>query len=404
MPKLINRLSPRFVATVTDPGRYADGGNLYLHVDPSGAKRWVFKFQWHGRPKEMGLGPLRSVPLASARQAAASARETVAGGLNPVEERAKARRSAPLFGEFADRYIDDQESGWRSAKHISQWRYSVEIDAKKLRRLPVDKITTDDLLAVLKPIWAVKPETAKRCRGRIEKILDAAKARGFRTGENPAAWKGHLALMLPTPPKLTRGHLPAMSVEDLASFMAKLRHRPASSARALEFTILTAVRSNEALGARWCEFDFAKRIWTVPAERMKGKRDHRVPLSVAAITLLEEVRAQTGSVMATAPAAADFVFLRRPTQERLSGMAMEMLLRRMGVTDVCVHGFRSTFRDWAGEETNFPREIVEMSLAHLVGSEVERAYRRGDALERRREVMDRWAAFALGEVAEKMAA
>lgn len=393
MASLINRLAPRFPATVTDPGWHHDGGGLHLRVDSKGGKRWVYVFQWRGKRREMGLGGARSVTLAAARKAATEARQMVGAGLNPIEERARAKRVVPTFGEFADEYVDAQAPGWRNAKHVYQWRFSVEKDAAALRRLPVNEITTDDVLGVLKPIWALKPETAKRCRGRIERILDAAKARGFRAGENPARWGGHLALMLPKPPKLVQGHLPAMAIDKLPAFLARLRLLPGSSARALEFTILTAARTNEVLGARWCEIDFAQRIWTVPGGRMKPGVVHRVPLSNRAVAILLDVRSDTTNLAGCLPEGDGFIFLRRPTDLRLSNMAMEMLLRRMKVTDACVHGFRSTFRDWAGERTEHPRELVEISLSHLVGSEVERAYRRGDALERRRKMMEGWSKF-----------
>ena len=395
MASLINRLAPRFPATVAEPGWHHDGGGLHLRVDGKGGKRWVYVFQWRGKRREMGLGGARSVTLAAARKAATEARQMVAAGLNPIEERARAKCVVPTFGEFADAYVDAHSPGWRNAKHIYQWRLSVEQDAAALRKLPVNEITTDDVLGVLKPIWALKPETAKRCRGRIERILDAAKARGFRAGENPARWGGHLALMLPKPPKLVQGHLPAMAIDKLPTFLGRLRQRPASSARALEFTILTAARTNEVLGARWCEIDFEKRIWTVPGERMKPGQPHRVPLSNRALALLLDVRSDATNLAGRLPEGDAFVFLRRPTDRRFSNMAMEMLLRRMKVTDACVHGFRSTFRDWAGERTEYPRELVEMSLSHLVGTEVERAYRRGDSIERRRKLMDAWSEFCV---------
>jgi integrase len=395
MSRLINRLTPRFVAQTTLVGRHADGGNLYLIVDPSGAKRWIFLFRWRGRNREMGLGSIRSVSLAQARQAAMEARQTIACDKDPIEERRRGRRQVPLFGAFADEFVEAQAPGWRNAKHFSQWRNSVQTDAKRLRQLPIDQIMTDDVLAVLKPIWAKKPETAKRTRGRIERILDAAKARGLRSGENPARWKGHLSLMLPKPPRLVRGHLPAMPIDKLPEFMLALDKRPASAARALEFAILTGARTNEVLGARWSEIDLDNGIWVVPAERVKTGVDHRVPLSSQAIAVINGVRSNYAAHYGRSPADADFVFLRGRTAERLSNMAMEMLLRRMEIADACVHGFRSTFRDWAGERTEFPRELIEMSLSHLVGSEVERAYRRGDALERRRVLMTAWADFCM---------
>lgn len=392
MPKLVNLLSPKGL-DVLGPGWHRDGNGLYLRVMPNGQKKWVLIFQDRGRRREMGFGSYPNVSLRTARQLTTDAQQKLAGGVDPIEERQNARRSTPTFGEFADAYFKDQRPNFKSEKHASQWRYSIEIDAKSLRKIPVDKVTTDDVLAVLKPIWTIKPETASRCRGRIERILDAAKARKFRTGENPAAWKGHLALVLPKRKKLLRGHLDAMTVESLGDFLVRLRARPGNAARALEFTILTAARTEETLGARWKEIDFDQGVWNVPADRMKAGRDHRVPLSQRALSLLTTLRAETAMLRGAKPDGEDHIFLWTARWVRFSNMAMAMLLRRMDVTKGCVHGFRSTFRDWAGEHTEFPRELIEMSLAHLVGNEVERAYRRGDALERRRKLMEAWADF-----------
>lgn len=395
MARTINRLTPSSIKTLS-AGLHPDGGGLYLRVDASGSKRWVYLFQWRGRRKEMGLGSFVAVPLAAARKTAAAARQLVAEGFNPIEERRAARTSGMTFGEFADQYVTDQEPSWKSAKHVSQWRYSVEQDAKSLRPIPIADVTTEDVVRVLKPIWLTKPETAKRCQGRIERILDAAKARKLRTGENPAAWKGHLQMMLSKPKKLTRGHLAAMDVKKLPEFMEKIRALPGSAARALEFTILTAGRTSEVLGAKWAEIDFESAVWTVPSSRMKTGKEHRVPLSRDALGVLHRVRSETELLTGGAVAGDDFIFVRRPSGDRLSNMAMNMLMRRQKLNDVTVHGFRSTFRDWLGEHTNFAEELGEMCLSHQVGSAVARAYRRGDALERRREVMDQWAAISSG--------
>lgn len=396
MPRMINRLNAVSLSSLAPGKLHADGGGLYLSVEASGSKHWSFIFQWRGRRKQMGLGSLISVPLASARKAAATARQQVAAGLNPIEERAASRTSGVLFGEFADQFVTDQAPSWKSDKHISQWRYSVEHDAKALRPIPVADITTEDVLGVLKPIWMTKPETAKRCQGRIERILDAAKARKLRKGENPAAWKGHLQLMLSKPKKLTRGHLSAMDVKDLPKFIESIVVLPGMAARALEFTILTAGRTTEVLGARWREIGCEAATWTVPGERMKTGKDHRVPLSCDAADLLRRVKEETELLTGTSVSPDDFIFLRRPSSDRLSNMSMNMLMRRQKQAHLTVHGFRSTFRDWLGEHTSFPEELGEMCLSHQVGTAVARAYRRGDALERRREVMERWAAVARG--------
>ena len=395
MARTINRLTPGSIKTLP-AGLHPDGGGLYLRIDASGSKRWVYLFQWRGRRKEMGLGSFVAVPLAAARKAAAAARQLVAEGHNRIEERRAARTSGMTFGEFADQYVTDQQPPWKSAKHISQWRYSVEQDAKSLRPIPIADITTEDVVRVLNPIWLTKPETAKRRQGRIERILDAAKARNLRAGENPAAWKGHLQLMLPKPKKLTRGHLAAMEVTRLPEFMAKIRGLPGSAARALEFTILTAGRTNEVLGAKWSEIDLEAAVWTVPGLRMKTGKEHRVPLSSDALGVRHKVRSETELLTGGCVAGDDFIFVRRPSNCPLSNMAMTMLMRRQKLDDLTVHGFRSTFRDWLDEHTSFAEELGEICLSHQVGSSVSRAYRRGDALERRREVMKQWAAVSSG--------
>jgi integrase len=379
---MANRLTARKVETAK-PGKYSDGGNLYLIVSESGARKWVLRFTWRGRAKEMGLGSAASVPLTDAREKAASARRKIAQGLNPIDER-KRDGGIPTFGEMADDVRETLSAGFRNEKHKAQWKSTLEAYAAPLRAKPVDTIGTDDVLAVLKPIWTEKAETASRVRGRIEKVLDAAKAKGLREGENPARWRGHLDHLLPRPSKLARGHHAAMPYEDVAAFIAQLRKREATSALALELCILTAARSGEILGMRWPEIDLDKKVWTVPADRMKAGREHRVPLSARAVAILRQLETlKTG----------DFVFAGRARNKPLSNMAMEMVLRRMKIEDATVHGFRSSFRDWAGNVSNFPREITETALAHVIGDKAEQAYRRSDALEKRRKLMDAWAAY-----------
>jgi len=365
------------------PGKYSDGGNLYLVVSPSGSRKWVLRFTWRGGAKEMGLGSATTVPLADAREKAASARRQIAKGLNPIDERGQ-DGGIPTFGEMADSVRETLSAGFRNEKHKAQWKSTLETFAAALRSKPVDIITTDDVLSVLKPIWTLKSETASRVRGRIEKVLDAAKAKGFRDGENPARWRGHLDHLLPRPSKLSRGHHAAMPYEDLAAFVAKLRKREASSALALELCILTAARSGEILGMRWSELDLDKKIWTVPAKRMKAGREHRVPLAPRAVTILRQLEKVSNG---------EFVFAGRARNRPLSNMAMEMVLRRMNIDNATVHGFRSSFRDWAGNVTNFPREVTETALAHVIGDKAEQAYRRGDALEKRRKLMEAWAGY-----------
>jgi integrase len=379
---MASKLTARKVETAK-PGKYSDGGNLYLIVSETGARKWVLRFTWRGRAKEMGLGSAASVPLADAREKAASARRTIAQGLNPIDER-KRDAGIPTFGEMADDVRKTLSAGFRNEKHKAQWKLTLETYAAPLRARPVDTIATDDLLAVLKPIWTTKAETASRVRGRIEKVLDAAKAKGFRKGENPARWRGHLDHLLPRPSKLARGHHAAMPYEEVAVFIAKLRKREATSALALELCILTAARTGEILGLRWPEIDLDKQIWTVPASRMKAGREHRVPLSPRAVAILRQLEKLK---------AGDFVFPGQKTKSPFSGRVLQMVLRKLGVKNATVHGFRSSFRDWAGNVSNFPREVTETALAHVIGDKAEQAYRRSDALEKRRKLMEAWASY-----------
>jgi integrase len=379
---MASKLTARKVETVK-PGKYSDGGNLYLIVSETGARKWVLRFTWRGRAKEMGLGSAASVPLADAREKAAGARRKIAQGLNPIDER-KRDGGIPTFGEMADDVREALSAGFRNEKHKAQWKSTLETYAAPLRAKPVDTIATDDVLAVLKSIWTTKAETASRVRGRIEKVLDAAKAKGFRDGENPARWRGHLDHLLPRPSKLSRGHHAAMPYDEVAAFIAELRTREATSAMALELCILTAARSGEILGMRWSEIDLDKKIWTVPAKRMKAGREHRVPLSPRAVAILGNL---------TKVKMGELVFPGQSRNKPLSNMAMEMVLRRMKVEDATVHGFRSSFRDWAGNVSSFPREVTETALAHVIGDKAEQAYRRSDALEKRRKLMEAWASY-----------
>jgi integrase len=288
MAKIIGRLSARGVAAIRKPGRHADGGNLYLSVSKNGARSWVFLFRWRGKPTEIGLGsPARGVTLALARERAAEARQQLAEGVNPKDAR-RALEGA-TFGECADRLIEAMRPSWRNEKHASQWTMTLGDYCIAIRRLPVADVTVEHVLEVLKPIWQSKPETASRLRGRIERVLDAAKAQGLRFGENPAAWKGNLAHLLPKPSKLTRGHFAALPYEDVPAFIGDLRAREGTAARALELCVLTAARSGEILGMRWEEIDLDRGVWIIPAERMKGGREHRVPLSDRALAILREM-------------------------------------------------------------------------------------------------------------------
>lgn len=402
MARAIHKLKFRQVETLRKVGRHSDGGGLYLKITPDGSKRWVFMYARVGRQREMGLGSaqLGGVSLPDARQTAQTAREDLAAGQDPLEARAvrlqaAAQAQARTFGEVADEHIQAMASQWKNAKHKDQWTYTLEVLAKPLRPLRVNQIDTAEILEVLKPLWKTTPETASRLRGRIEAVLDRAKAKGERQGENPARWRGHLKLLLPKRQKLTRGHHPALPYDQMAGFMEKLRAVSGLSARALEFCILTATRSTETLAARWDEVDLDKRVWTVPAIRMKATEDHRVPLSLPAVAVLKALRdASAGPFLfPSAPKSRKKRPSKKPPTPYLSNMSMTMCLRRIGYADFTTHGFRSSFRDWASEVTSFPHEVCEKALAHKIKNESEAAYRRGDMLAKRAKLMEAWAQY-----------
>jgi integrase len=386
MSRTLNRLSPRLVASASKPGRYADGGNLYLNVSPNGGRRWVFLFRWQGKPTEMGLGAVRDVPLARAREKAAAARALLADGRSPLEAR-RLEQSTPTFGDVADQLIESLRPSWKNDKHEAQWIMTLRDYAAPLRPLRVDQIGTEDVLKILRPMWLTVPETASRLRGRVERVLDAARAQGHRSGENPARWRGHLDLILPARKKLTRGHHPAMPHADVPACIARLRATPTISNLALEFTILTAARSGESRLMTWDELDRARAVWIVPAERMKEEREHRVPLCSRALEVIDLAKQAAGHRQS------QYVFPGAKPRRPLSDMSLTMALRRVNDRGFTVHGFRSSFRDWAGDETEFARELAEAALSHKVGDDTELAYRRSDALSRRRKLMDQWAFF-----------
>jgi integrase len=386
------RFSATAVTRITKPGRYPAGDNLYLQVG-SGRRSWIFRYQHNGHAHHMGLGPVVLVTLAEARSQAAAARKQLLDGIDPIQSRrqrlAQARLQAArgtTFKECAERLVAAHEAAWRNEKHRAQWRSTLSTYAYPvLGDLAVADVDTGLVLKVLEPIWATKPETAGRIRGRIEAVLDWAKARGLRDGDNPARWRGHLQALLPARGKVrATKHHAALPYGEIGAFLTGLRQRDGIAARALEFTILTAARTGEAIGARWSEVDMQSKTWTVPADRMKGKREHRLPLAEAAAALIDSLPRERDG---------DCIFLGARAGQPLSNMAMTTVLRRMGRGDVTVHGFRSSFRDWAAERTNFPSEVVEMALAHAVSSKVEAAYRRGDLFEKRRRLMDEWAAY-----------
>ena len=380
----MGKLNARKVETAK-PGKYGDGNGLQLVVAPTSARKWVLRVMRDGKARELGLGSFPTVSLLEARERAAEIRKQVRAGIDPKAAAAK-EKAIPTFKELADEVVESLEKGFRNAKHRAQWKSTIKTYAAALHDLRVDAVGTDDVLGVLKPIWTEKPETASRVRGRIEKVLDAARAKGFRSAENPARWRGHLDHLLPKAQKLARGHHAAMPYEAVPAFVEELHKRDAMAGLALEFLILTAARTGEVLGARWSEIDLEAKVWTVPANRMKANREHRVPLVPRAIEILAKAKkAQT----------TDFVFPGQKAERPLSVMALEMVLRRMKIEDATVHGFRSSFRDWAGNETQFPRELAEQALAHVIGDKAEQAYRRGDALERRRGLMDAWEAHCM---------
>jgi integrase len=393
MARQVQRLSARSVAAERKPGMHADGLGLYLYVSKSGAKSWIYRFMLRGRSRDMGLGGLDVVSLSEARERALEARKLVKAGIDPIEERNAERAreavdaaSRMTFADCARALIKSHEAGWRNPKHRQQWRNTLATYAYPVfGNLPVDTVDTGLVMKVIEPLWTTKTETASRLRGRIEAVLDWAAARGYRSGENPARWRGHLDKLLPRREKVQRvQHHPAMSYEDVAAFMQALRDREGFAARGLEFLILTAARPGEVYGAAWDEIDLDKAVWTIPDGRMKAGMEHRVPLTDRAIVLLQEMQRLRIS---------NFVFPGQGPGRPLSNMAFLQLLKRMGHGDLTAHGFRSTFRDWAAERTSFPRELAEKALAHAVGNKVEAAYQRGDLFDKRRKLMDAWAQY-----------
>ncbi len=338
----------------------------------------------NGRRREMGLGSCLDVDLAEARAQAEKCRRIVRQGGDPICERRKV--AEPCFLQCAQDFLEAKQAGWTSAKHAAGWRLSLLTHAQPLHALKVSQIGTPDVLRILKPLWQTKPETASRLRSRVEAVLDYARAMGWRDGENPARWRGNLKLLLPAQSRQVRHH-PAMAVGDMPGFMAELRAREALAARLLEFIILTACRSGEARGARWSEFDLDAGLWTVPAERMKTGKEHTVPLSTRALTIAQELAESVSG---------DLVFPQPGNGKGFSVNATRALLHRMGRQDVTTHGFRSTFRDWAGDQTQFQREIIEAALAHGIRDKAEAAYRRSTALEKRRRLMQAWAEYCEG--------
>lgn len=379
-------LNARKVETAA-PGRHGDGRGLFLYVKPSGARSWVLRYQVQGRRRDLGLGAYPDVSLAMARNRATEARRLIADGGDPIT---KKQQSKPkTFREAALELIESKRPGWKNAKHAAQWNATLEAYVfPKIGAVQVAKVETADVISALTPIWSDKPETASRVRQRIEAIIDYASALGIRNGDNPARWRGHLDHLLPNPKKVRKvKHHPALPHAEISSLMVELAKREGVAARALGFTILTAARSGETRGMTWGEVDLDKRIWTIPADRMKAGKEHRVPLSEAAIAFLGKRGETEGDEK--------FVFESdvKPGKA-ISDMSMTAVLRRMERNDITVHGFRSTFRDWAGETTGFPREVIEAALAHGIKNKAEAAYARSDLFDKRRKLMEAWASVA----------
>jgi integrase len=409
MPKKLNHALTQLQVKNAKPGRHADGGGLHLLVKDTGARSWVFRFMLNGRSRDLGLSRCpealallkksggEELSLSQARDVAAIYRLKVKAGIDPLEEREHeaaekaavaqaAKAKAVSFKSVAEAHIAANEASWRNDKHQQQWRNTLSTYVYPIvGDLPVGDVATGHVLEIIEPLWKLKPETASRVRGRIETVLDAAKARGYREGENPARWRGHIAQILPARSRLTRGHHKAMPYAEIPAFLTHLRAKQAVAALALEFTILTAARTGEVIGATWDEIDLERAIWTIPAIRMKAGREHRVPLSDRAVEMLKSLK----------PLSQDRVFV--GSKGKMSSMAMAMLLRRMG-QDVTVHGFRSAFRDWAAECTGYPHEVCEMALAHTIENKAEAAYRRGDLFEKRRRLMNDWAVYCASNI------
>jgi len=393
----MGKLNTKQIENLSEPGTYEDGDGLRLVVKASGKKSWVLRFQLAGKRREMGLGGFPDVKLKDARSEAVTQRQLLQKKIDPLAEREATRLAvakavlteqakAITFKSVALDYIAAHRSGWKNAKHAQQWENTLTTYAYPvLENLSAKEVTTEHVLKVLTPIWQVKPETASRVRNRMEMVLDAAKVRGLREGENPARWRGHLDKLLPPRSKVkTVVHHPALPWVEMPAFMKEISKHDELSYKAMHLTILTACRTNEVLGATWDEFDLEKGVWKIPPHRMKAAKEHRVPLSQAALDLLNGLIRIRGN---------SHIFPGAREGKHLSNMSMLMGLRRMGRTDLTMHGFRSTFRDWAAESTQYPREVCELALAHVRQDKVEAAYFRGDLFEKRQAMMSDWAAF-----------
>ncbi len=402
MAKQVEKLTADFVVEASKPGFYGDGLGLYLQVSVWGTKSWVLRYTRHQKAHTLGLGPTHTISLLEARKRARKARQQLQDGVDPIAAKREAAAAEKLktarmmtFQQCAEAYIKAHKAGWKNPKHADQWGATLETYAYPvIGKLDVASVDTALVMKLLEPIWTEKNETASRVRGRIENVLDWAGARGYRQGDNPARWRGLLDKLLPKPTKVQKvSHHAALPYQQIGAFVADLRRRQGLSALCMEFTILTCARTGEAIGARWSEIDLENAVWMVPPERMKAEKEHRVPLTARALEILRELKPLNG----------EFVFPGPKPEKPMSNMGMLQLLKRMDRPDLTVHGFRSTFRDWAAEQTNFPSEMAEMALAHTVNNKVEAAYRRGDMFEKRRKMAEAWAKYcatlpAQGEV------
>lgn len=375
-----NKLTETRIRSLAKAGIYSDGDGLFLRVRSGGSKQWFFIFKRNGQRTEIGLGGYGQgtapVSLLLAREKAEEIRQRLSRG-----EELHRRKT---FADIMDDVLDVKKASFRNDKHKDQWVMTLTKYAAALHKLPIADITRDDVVEVLKPIWTKIPETADRTRQRIAAVIDHAKARGLYTGDNPADWRGGLKELLPARSKLTRGHHAAVSYKELPDVLAKLQQSQAVSARAVEFIALTAARSNEARSMTWMEIDFTEKLWTIPAERMKAGKAHEVPLTDRAIQILKDQEAVRTS---------DLVFEGEREGKPISDTAMVKVFRAAGAGDATLHGLRSSLRDWAGDETDYPRDVAEAALAHTVKDKTEAAYRRGTALAKRRAMMDEWEAY-----------
>ena len=389
MAREINKLSDRGVKAEKEQGRYADGNGLYLQVSKSGSKSWLYRFMLDGKAREMGLGSIAILPLTEARKKALDCKKLLREGVDPIMERHKRlamekadNQEIPSFKKCTKEYLKAHSAGW-SKRHADTWIKSIKLYAySTLGSMPINTIERSHIIRVLDPIWREKTETANKLRGRIERVLDWATVQDYRKGDNPARWQGYLDKLLPKPSDIHKvKHFAALPYQKINGFMDKLRQREATSALALRLIILTATRSGEVRNAVWSEFDLEKGNWTIPAERMKAEKEHIIPLCPEAISIIKDLPHLAGN---------NYLFTSPKSGKALSDVVFKKLMERMGITDITTHGFRSTFRDWAAEQTDFPREVIENALAHQLKDKAEAAYFRSNLLDKRRELMNKW--------------